>query len=420
MVKDQKTASSSSVKVKKITEVKTNKPSVQHGGQVKVVSKAAPKIAPKNTSRATKVQNGKSIPKGKPVEVKAVGAKSVGVKPEAAKKQEKPSDKNGADDKGEKGKRKLSKKQIGIICGVAAILVVALVVVLVLVFGGKKSATGEVDDVETSQDEAEVDYDQKVTDKDGGKFKAEYQAGSEESFAVRFSNLKCEDGCKNVSEVKLGKKVLKLGEDYEVQRGSIIIILTESLMKGLKEGKHDLIVAVVEDGETKLYGVKFTVKAAPTCAEDEKLEKGECVKKDEEEDEKDKEDEENADESQDVASSQVTPTTPSKSPAEIECENSVGPTGFYAVHWFSETEMTDATFSGEAAAMHRVNGVCRPYMAQMNTWTGRGFAASGWPVAENADPVVLENKGQDIIMWFWGDGSTTVDKVPDARGVWGY
>lgn len=420
MVKDQKTASSSSIKVKKITEVKTNKPSAQQGGQVKVVSKAAPKIAPKNTSRVAKAQNGKSIPRSKPVEVKSVGVKSAGVKPETVKKQEKPSDKNGADDKSKKGKRKLSKKQIGIICGAAAVLVVALVVVLVLVFGGKKSATGEVDDAETSQDEAEVDYDQKVTDKDGGKFKAEYQAGSEESFAVRFSDLECGDGCKNVSEVKLGKKVLKLGEDYEVQRGSIIIILTESLMKGLKEGKHDLIVAVVEDGETKLYGVKFTVKAAPTCAEDEKLEKGECVKKDEEEDEKDKEDEENADESQDVASSQTTPTTPSKSQAEIECENTVGPTGFYAVHWFSETEMTDATFSGEAAAMHRVNGVCRPYMAQMNTWTGRGFAASGWPVAENADPVVLENKGQDIIMWFWGDGSTTVDKVPDARGVWGY
>lgn len=416
MVKEQKTASSSSIKVKKITEVKANKPSAQQGGQVKVVPKAAPKIAPKNTSRVAKVQNGKSIPKGKPVEVKAVGVKPTGAKPEATKKQEKPSDKNGADDKSEKGKRKLSKKQIGIICGVATVLVVALVVVLVLVFGGKKSATGEVDDAETSQDEAEVDYDQKVTDKDGGKFKAEYQAGSEESFAVRFSDLECGDGCKNVSEVKLGKKVLKLGEDYEVQRGSIIIILTESLMKGLKEGKHDLIVAVVEDGETKLYGVKFTVKAAPTCAEGEKLEKGECVK-DEEEDEEDKEEESKSEE---VASSQTTQTAPSKSQAEIDCENTVGPTGFYAVHWTSDTEMTSSSFSGGAARMHRVNGVCRPYMSQVEGWTGIGFAEAGMSVPENADPTVLENKGQDIIMWFWGDGSTTVDKVPDARGVWGY
>jgi len=402
MVKDQKTASSSKVKAKKFVDVKTNKLPVRQNGKVS----AAPKVV--------KGQSGKSSPKSQPVEVKPAR-----VKAEPVEKQAKPSGEDNKGATGKQGKRKLSKKQIGIIIGAVVVLVATLALVLMLALGGKKPATEDVDDTEVSQDETEVDYNQKVTDKNGGKFDAEYQAGSGENFAVRFADLKCEDGCKNVSEVKLGKKVLKLGEDYEVQRGSIIVVLTESLMEGLKEGKHSLIIAVADGGETKLYGVKFTVKAAPTCAEDEKLEKGECVKKDEEKKDEDDKEEDDASESQEVASSQTTQSTPSKSKAEIECENQAGPTGFYAVHWTSEDEFTDVTVSG-TIDMRRVNAVCRPNVAQASGLTARDFSETVQAVSENTDSVVLEHRGRDIIVWFWGDGSTTVEEVSDARGVWSY
>lgn len=176
-------------------------------------------------------------------------------------------------------KPKLTKKQIGIVCGIIAVLVAALVVTLVVTLNRNHSQTETSDDTETTQDEPTIDYNQKITDKDGGEFKAEYQAGSEQSFAMRFSDLKCEDNCKNVSEVKLGDKTLKQGEDYEVQSGSIIVILTENFMKSLKADKYNLAIAVVNGDKTSFYGVKFTVKPEPTCGEGETLEKGECVKK---------------------------------------------------------------------------------------------------------------------------------------------
>lgn len=311
-----------------------------------------------------------------------------------------------------KGKRKLTKKQIGIICGIAAVLVVALIVVLVMVLGRKPVQDEATDDTETTLNDQEIDYGQKVTSEDGGTFKAEYQAGSEKSFAVRFADLKCEDGCKNVSEVKLGKKMLKLGEDYEVKKGSIIIILTEDFMKSLKVGKHDLIIAVVDEDETKLYGVKFTVKAEPTCGEGETLEKGECIKKDDEESEEEKEDDKQSEQSSQASA-------PSKSQAEIDCENQTGPTGFYAVHWTSDNEFTDTVMSG-TISMHRVNGVCRPNVAQASGLTGRGFGSTGQPVSENTDQMILDNMGQDFILWFWSDGSETMETTTNATGVWRY
>lgn len=332
------------------------------------------------------------------------------------------------------GKFKPTKQQIGIICGVVAVLVAALVVVLVLVLGGKQPRQEVADDVGTAQDEATVDYGQKITSEDGGEFKAEYQAGSEKSFAMRFSNLKCEDDCKNVGEVKLGDKTLKKGEDYEVKSGSIIIILTDNFMKSLKANKYDLVIAVIDEDKTSFYGVKFTVKPEPTCEEGETLEKGECVKRSEEQPNQNNQ---QADSTTAKPSTQPSkpsqqpsqpaqpqqpaqPTTPSKPQAQIECENKQGPTLFVAVHWTSSNEYTDASMSGNMS-MHWVNGVCRPNVsASLPNLTGRGFATTGQPVSEYTNPLILDNMGQDIIIWSWDDGSLTVDKVSSAFSVWNY
>ncbi len=331
---------------------------------------------------------------------------------------------------GGKSKFKLAKKQIGIIGGVVAVLVVALVVVFVLVLG-RKQLQAETDNTpDVAEITLAVDYKQKITSEDGGKFKAEYQAGSEKSFAMRFSDLKCKDGCKNVNEVKLGDKTLKKGEDYEVKSGSIIIVLIESFMKSLKADKYDLVIAIIDEDKTLLYGVKFTVKPEPTCGDNEILEKGECVAKPEEQPSQNNQQGSNTTTKPSTQPSKPSqqpsqpqqpaqPTTPSKSQAQIECESKTGPMRFFALHWTSKNEYTDAEFSGNIG-MHWVNGVCRPNVSQATDLFGRGFAAAGQPVSEYTNPLIVENMGQDIIVWFWSDGSSTIDKVTSAFDVWKY
>lgn len=187
--------------------------------------------------------------------------------------------------KATKTKVSLTKQQIAIIAGVVALVVIILVGVIVWLALRKPEVTEPVEDetevvVEEKQDE--VDFTQEVTGENGRPFEAEYQQSSEEDYVVRFPNLQCEEGCTNVADVKLGTRVLTLGADYEVKKGSVIIILKEKLLAELTAGNYELTFTVTEDEETVTVGVKFSVKAAPTCAEDEELKAGKCVKKEEE------------------------------------------------------------------------------------------------------------------------------------------
>lgn len=187
--------------------------------------------------------------------------------------------------KATKTKVSLTKQQIGIVAGVVALVVIILVGVIVWLALKKPEVVEKVEDetevveVEESDD---IDFSQEVTGENGRPFEAEYQQGSEEDYVVRFPNLQCEEGCTNVADVKLGTKGLTLGTDYEVKKGSVIIILKEKLLAELKAGNYELTFTVTEDEETLTVGVKFSVKAAPTCAEDEELKAGKCVKKEEE------------------------------------------------------------------------------------------------------------------------------------------
>lgn len=340
-------------------------------------------------------------------------------------------------------KPKLTKKQIGIICGVIVVLVAALVVIFVLVLNRSQPQTETTGDTGTTQDEPTVDYNQKITDKDGNEFKAEYQAGSEQSFVLRFSDLKCEDSCKNVGEVKLGDKTLKQGEDYEVQSGSIIIILTENFMKSLKAAKYDLIIAVLDDDKTTLYGVKFTVKPEPTCGDDEALEKGECVKKPEEQPAQDQTGNtirpSNSNSSAATQPSQPSqPSTPSKSQAQIECESKAAPTGFSQVRWFSAADRQELGYEDDWAVgisvwdidssrvkMRWANGACYPAIMQApeGSVTGVGLMPTTledlrtkpYPVYQAA----YQHQGRNMVVWYWGDQSNyTIEFMDDVGDIW--
>lgn len=336
-------------------------------------------------------------------------------------------------------KPKFTKKQIGIVCGVIAVLVVALVVVLVLVLN-REPQTETSGDTETTQNELAIDYHQKITNEDGGEFNAEYQAGSEKNFVMRFSELKCEDNCKNVSEVKLGDKTLKQGEDYEVKSGSIIIVLYEDFMKSLKAGEFGLVIAVRGENETTLYGVKFKVKPEPTCGDDETLEKGECVKKSEEQPTQNQTGNTTTKPSNSQPTTQPSqpsqPSTPSKSQAQINCENQTGPIGYAVLlrpqpdnryglpDWNMYWGMTgDNYFDNGATNMVWVGGGCHPHVRNVPK-TGSYSPLYTPEQLQQGKPDIynkmVANPNKDLVVWYWGNGQATYEFYSDGQSIFNY
>lgn len=345
-------------------------------------------------------------------------------------------------------KQKLTKKQIGIICGIIAILVAAIAVALVFILNRNQPQVDTQNNTETTQTEPKIDYNQKITSADGGEFKADYQQGSEVDFSARFSDLKCEDNCKNVSEVKVGNKTLKQGEDYEIKSGSIIVILKATFLDSLQTGKFDLVIAVKDGDVISLYGVKFTIKPAPTCGEDEVLEKGECVKKPEEQPSQTQTSNNNTtkpNNNQSTTPSQPSqpsqPTTPSKSQAQIECENKAAPTGFSQVYWYSAADKQENGFSDDIAVgisvwnidnsivkMHWVNGTCRPAINQNmsnGSMTGVGMMPTTLESLRTqpypAYQAAYQNQGRNMVVWYWGSQSNyTIEYMTNVGSIWSY
>lgn len=356
----------------------------------------------------------------------------VGNSPAATKvKVDKPSiEQNG------KSKSKLTKRQIGIICGIAVVLVVALVAALILILNHDQPQPDTQDDAETTQTEPEVDYDQKITSEDGSVFKAEYQQGSESNFTARFTNLKCEDGCKNVSEVKVGDKVLKQGEDYEVKSGSIIIILKGDFLDKLQAGKFDLVITIRNGDNIDLYGVKFTIKPVPTCGEDGVLEKGECVKKTEEQPNQNQ----TSNNTSKPSSSQTTkpsqptqpsqpsqPAAPSKSQAQIECENRQGPIGYTII--LRPQSGRDTYFNAPShyipssgTNMVWADGGCHPHVKDFgiagafSEYTPEDFQQ----VAPDYYNAMIPHPSKDLVVWRWGNSQTTYEFYDNGNVVNNY
>lgn len=373
------------------------------------------------------------------------------------------------------GKIKLTKKQaiiIGCLTGVFVIVAIALIVFFVL-----RNNSNPPEEMIT--DEKQVDYSQTITSEDGGEFNADYQSGSEQSFAVRFSDLECTDDCSNISEVRVGNRVLVAGKDYEVKKGSVIIVLTEEFMESLAAGDFDLVIAISDGDETTLYGVKFTVEPEPTCNEDETLEKGECIKEAEEPAETDTSTGNSGTSSSQptCASDEVlsngkcvkkvveqpsaqrpteqpaqgnqsgntsggntdTPTIPSKSQAEIDCENKAAPVFIKQVHWYSAAEKQQNGFQDDmvvgianwtvqaGVSMRYVNGACHPALKQgLNSGfiTGTGLmpnTLSNLNASSDAiNKVIASNQNKDMIIWYWTYSDYTIEYTSNINGIWSY
>lgn len=154
---------------------------------------------------------------------------------------------------------KTGKKNIWLIIW---IILLCLVVVGVIVFacvtfmGRSKTKNTSSDGVasiieeETKGEENIITIDETVSS---------YNVNSEEDFSFRFANLECNDDCSNVSSVKIGDQILKVGEDYEVKKGSVIITIFKKILKALSDGRHDIVVIVKQDEEVVTVSVNITI-----------------------------------------------------------------------------------------------------------------------------------------------------------------
>lgn len=318
----------------------------------------------------------------------------------------------------------LARWQIGLICGVT-VAFVALLLVIILLFCNRKTSQPSATDDSDTETVAAIDYDQKVTNQDGSDFTAVYQAGSEQDFTIRFTDLKCDDTCQNVGAVKLGDQLLKLGEDYTVKSGSIIISLTANLMKSLAAGDFSLIITVTHDGHDNLYGVKFTVKPEPTCNENETLEKGQCVKKAEAQTTTSQGNTSGTGNSNTTSSNTPSGTTNQPSAAQAACERRAGPTGFIEVSYLTAEEkqnwINDMGASSDIVALVMAgnfqgttkmvwkNGQCQVSFNGAYPIGGRSqpYNTAQLPAKAKANP------NRNAVIWLWADGSEQIEFVND-------
>ena len=170
----------------------------------------------------------------------------------------------------------LDKKQK--ILSIVALSLLGIFFIVVIVGCLLPKPTSEPDGEDNSS--LVVDYDQTVTNADGSSFDNSFRVGSSEQYAIRFPDLICRDGCKNISSVRMGNQLLKNGLDYEVKEGSVIIVLLKRLLASLKTGDYNLTFEYNDGETTKKIGVNIKIEnETPTCNEDQVLTDGECVTK---------------------------------------------------------------------------------------------------------------------------------------------
>ena len=158
-------------------------------------------------------------------------------------------------------KPKRNKKPF-IIAGIVAFGVVFIIVAIVLCLCLKTPPKEEP--------APSVDFSQQVTNVDGTEFKPTYDAGSDDDLSVRFTDLECNEDCSNISNLKIGTKILKVGEDYEVKRGSVIIVIYKKILQAIQNGQYDITFEIKSGEKTISVGLKITIanSSAPTDEEE--------------------------------------------------------------------------------------------------------------------------------------------------------
>lgn len=154
--------------------------------------------------------------------------------------------------------------------------IVAGLIVLIL---GVVAATAIVICINNIQNRnKEIDYSQKITSENGEVFNPNYELGSKNNLSIHFEDLECMDNCENIKNFKIGDQILERGKDYEVKKGSVIIIIFANILENLNTGEYDIIFDFFNGDRQITIGVKINIEdKEKNCAENQTLENNECV-----------------------------------------------------------------------------------------------------------------------------------------------
>ncbi|MBO7132398.1 hypothetical protein J6V85_04075 [Candidatus Saccharibacteria bacterium] len=179
----------------------------------------------------------------------------------------------------------------------AGILLIVLTIIICLITKNRSSE-------ESANNKTEVDYSQHVTNKDGSEFNANYNTSSNENLSIRFTDLKCNDDCSNIKNLKIGDQTLEADKDYKVEQGSVIITIYKKFLQAISSGQYSIIFDIENGDQTITVGISITItnKSAQTNEEDQNEE--------EKQEEKPEENSQNNDSSQNSSSSSQNPTEP--------------------------------------------------------------------------------------------------------------
>lgn len=145
-----------------------------------------------------------------------------------------------------------------IISGIIAFGVLFIATIIAVCIALAPRPTEQPDDDDT------INYGYSVTNVDGTEFKPIYANGSNENLSLRFADLECDENCSNVSNLKIGDLTLNVGEDYEVKRGSVIIIIYKKILQAIQSGQYNITFDIKNGDETISVGVKITITNSST------------------------------------------------------------------------------------------------------------------------------------------------------------
>lgn len=379
---------------------------------------------------------------------------------EASSAEESEETKPEAQDKKPLSPEKQRKKRAIIIAIVTSlVLIIAIGISLLILFcqtnksdsdepKNEQSTTEDNSKDKTKDETSKVDFNQKVTGPDGEDFSPQYKLGSKSNLVARFPDLKCtNEKCENVDQVKLGKRTLKRGEDFEVKKGSIVITIFSTTLETLPAGEYELTFEVEsKTGKILRIGLKITVEDKnPTCKDSEVLKDGQCVKKDNNSSEsstsKPSENKPNNSGSSNSNTNKPGNTPDANKPdndtsfEQQVCEVQAGPSRVLMVHWMTDLEIatesardesywemfmgdrynpgdevlvTGEVWDTKETGMKWLNGKCQPRIRGASNMAGGADYVTRY---NSKIPTEANRPRRDAVVWYWRDGSSRVEFI---------
>ncbi|MBQ3352139.1 hypothetical protein IJG91_00520 [Candidatus Saccharibacteria bacterium] len=321
-------------------------------------------------------------------------------------------------------KKKLSKKALILIIVGGLVFILAIVAVVLCIFVKPwESSQGKSDSKPVASIERVdgADYEQKITTADGAEFTPKITEGTSDNLTMRFTELSCDDDCKNVENVTVDGKNLKLGEDYEVKKGSVVLVIYAKVFSDKQPGEMKVKFEITEDSKILTIGVKITIE-----------------KKEEKKDELSDNTQNNQQATSGNSSASNTSGGSSNGQnvvdaAKVACEaRTDGPISVTTYHFLSAAERKEWTttyapgypedevyalytwFSGSPAPMHYINGTCLPSISSASDWIGVG--------AQPISKAQLQQRGitrtQDFVRWTYADGRVEDQITTDFNSFW--